>query len=165
MEWIVDDSKDSRKVLWVYGLAGTGKSTLSTTIAQIMRGLHRLGAFFFFNRDMPQRNFATLIRTLAYQLATFDTRFCAAISQVAANNENIAGMRLEFQFDQLLSANALKSVEWRGGPIVLIIDALDECGNEADRKILIQALSKGFCGLLSFELWLLAGRSKTFNTY
>ena len=67
-------------MLWIYGLAGTGKSTLSTTIAQSLRRRHRLGAFFFFNRDIPQRNFATLIRTLAYQLAVVDTRFGDAIS-------------------------------------------------------------------------------------
>jgi polynucleotide 5'-kinase involved in rRNA processing len=56
MKWIADDSIEAKKVLWVYGLAGTGKSTLSTTIAQIMSSLHRLGAFFFFNRDIPQRD-------------------------------------------------------------------------------------------------------------
>ena len=150
MEWFADDSNEAKKVLWVYGLAGTGKSVLSTTIAQITRRLHRLGAFFFFNRDMPQRNFATLIRTLAYQLAMFDARFGAAISRVVANNSNIIEMPLEFQFENLLSANALKYVEWSGGPIALIIDALDECGREADRKILLQVLSKGFSNLPSF---------------
>ena len=150
MEWIADDSSEAKKALWVCGLAGTGKSTLSTTIAQIMRKLHRLGAFFFFNRDIPQRSSATLIRTLAYQLAMFDIRFCAVISRVVSTHENIAGMPLEFQFETLLSDNALKSVEWSGGPIVLIIDALDECGSEADRKILMQVLSRGFSRLPSF---------------
>ena len=159
-QWIADDSDDQKKVLWVYGLAGTGKSTLSTTIAQIMRELHRLGAFFFFNRDIPQRNFATLIRTLAYQLATFDARFGGAISRVVANNENIAGMPLDFQFRNLLSANALKSVEWSGGPIVLVIDALDECGSEADCKILMQALSKGFSDFPSFIRIMVASREE-----
>src|SRR5882762_29195 len=93
---IANDSDDQKKVSWVYGLAGMGKSTLSTTIAHIMHGLHRLGAFFFFNRDIPQRDFATLIRTLAYQLAMFDARFGAAISRVAAIHENITGMPLAF---------------------------------------------------------------------
>ena len=160
MEWIADGSDNEKKILWVYGLAGTGKSTLSTTIAQIMRGLHRLGAFFFFNRDTPQRNFATLIRTLAYQLAMFDARFGAAISRVVALNENIAGMPLDFQFVNLLSANALKSVEWSGGPIILVIDALDECGSEADRKILMRALSKGFSDLPSFIRIMLVSRQE-----
>ena len=147
---IADDSNKAKKVLWIYGLAGTGKSTLSTTRAQMMRRLHRLGAFFFFNRDIPQRNSATLIRTLAYQLAMFDNRFYAVIARVVATNENIAGMPLEFQFENLLSANALKSVEWTGGPILVIIDALDECGSDADREILTQVLSKGFSDLPSF---------------
>ena len=149
-KWISDDSSKAKKVLWVYGLAGTGKSTLSTTIAQTMRRRHRLGAFFFFNRDIRQRNFATLIRTLAYQLAVFDTRFGDAISRAVKNNNNIAMMPLVFQFETLLSANALKSVKWSGGPIVLIIDALDECGSEAERKILMQALSTGLSNLPSF---------------
>jgi hypothetical protein len=150
MEWIVDDSNDAKNVLWVYGLAGTGKSTLSATIAKIVHGLRRLGAFFFFNRDIPQRNFATLIRTLAYRLAMFDAHFGAAISRVVEQNDNISEMPLEFQFKNLLSGSALKSVEWSGGPIVFIIDALDECGSEADRKNLLQVLSKGFSDLPTY---------------
>ena len=158
MEWVADDSNEAKKVLWVHGLAGTGKSTLSNSIAEIMDNLHRLGGFFFFNRDIPGRNFATLIRTLAYQLAMFDARFGAAISRVVANHGNIARMPLEFQFENLLSANAMKSVEWSGGPIVLIIDALDECGSEADRKILMPVLSKGFSNLPSFIRILVVSR-------
>jgi len=65
-------------------------------IAHMMCGLHRLGTFFFFNCDIPQRDFATSIRMLAYQLAMFDTRFGAAILWVAAIHENIAGMPLAF---------------------------------------------------------------------
>src|SRR6266576_2859839 len=149
-KWTADDSNEGKKVLWIYGMAGTGKSTLSTTIAQIMRGLDRLGAFFFFNRDIPQRNFATLIRTLAFRLAMFDARFGDTISRVVTNNDNMAGMPLQFQFERLLSANVLKSVEWSRGPIVFIIDALDECGSEADSKILMQVLSKSFSDLPSF---------------
>ena len=161
MQWIADDSKEAKKVLWVHGLAGTGKSTLSNTIAGMMDNLHRLGAFFFFNRDIPQRNFATLIRTLAYRLAMFDSRFGEAISRVVANHDNIAEMRLEAQFENLLSSNALGSVKWFGGPIVLIIDALDECGSEADRKILMPVLSKGFSNLPSFIRILVVSRQES----
>ena len=160
VQWIADDSNKAKKVLWVYGLAGTGKSTLSTTIAQIMLSIHRLGAFFFFNRDIPQRNSGTLIRTLAYQLAMFDARFGAAISRLVTDNGNIAIMPLEFQFENLL-LNTLTSVEWSGGPIVLIIDALDECGREADRRDLMQALSKGFSNLPSFIRIMVVSRQES----
>ena len=149
MEWIADDSNEAKKVLWVYGLAGTGKSTLSTTIAHIMGSLQRLGAFFFFNRDIRPRDSRTLIRTLAYQLASVNDCFGAAISRLVKDNSSITIMPLEYQFEKLL-INTLKSVEWSRGPIVLIIDALDECGREADRRELMQALSKGFSDLPSF---------------
>jgi hypothetical protein len=55
----------------------------------------------------------------------------------------VGSMSLDFQFANLLSANALKSVEWSEGPIILVIDALDEYGSKRYRKILMQALSKG----------------------
>jgi hypothetical protein len=42
----------------------------------------------------------------------------------------ISEMLLAFQFTNLLSAQALKLVEWSGGPVVLVIDGLDECGDE-----------------------------------
>ena len=149
MKWIEDDSNEAKKVLWVYGLAGTGKSTLSTTIAHIMANLQRLGAFFFFNRDIRPRDSGTLIRTLAYQLADFNDSFGAAISRLAKDNSKITIMPLEYQFENLL-INTVKSVEWSRGPIVLIIDALDECGREGDRRDLMQALSQGFSDLPSF---------------
>ena len=149
MKWIEDDSNEAKKVLWVHGLAGTGKSTLSTTIAHIMASLQRLGAFFFFNRDIRPRDSGTLIRTLAYQLADFNDSFGAAISRLVKNNSMITIMPLEYQFENLL-INTMKSVGWSRGPIVLIIDALDECGGESDRRDLMQALSKGFSNLPSF---------------
>jgi hypothetical protein len=149
MAWTADDSTDAKKVLWIYGLAGTGKSTLSSTIARNMHSLRRLGAFFIFNRDKPLKDSRTLIRTLAYRLADFDPCFHAAISPLVKEDSRITLTPLEYQFQYLL-ISALKSLEWSRGPIVLIIDALDECGREANRKDLMQALSKGFSGLPSF---------------
>jgi hypothetical protein len=150
MDWIADESSDRKRILWLYGLAGSGKSTLATTIAWMMRDLDRLGAFFFFDRDIPERNTATLIRTLAYQLALFDVGIGAEMSRIAESIPRIAEMPLDFQFANLLSEKALRSVEWSRGPIVLVIDAMDECESETGRKILMQALSKGFSDLPSF---------------
>jgi len=139
-KWVADESIDGKQVLWLYGMAGSGKSTLSTTVVEMMRSLQRLGAFFFFDRDIPERSAATVVRTLAYQLASFDAQIGAEVSRVVESNPNIAGMSLDFQFANLLSAKALSSVRWSGGPIVLVIDALDECGSEKDRRILLHAL-------------------------
>jgi hypothetical protein len=150
IEWMMDESKDCRRVLWLNGLAGSGKSTLSTTIAWLMRDLHRLGGFFFFDRDIPGRSATTLIRTLAYRLSQLDDRFGVAISRIVASNPNITEMPSALQFMTLLSAGALESVEWFGGPVIFIVDSMDECPNVADRRILIQALAKGFSNLPPF---------------
>lgn len=149
-EWIADESNDQKRVLWIYGLAGSGKSTISTTLAQTMRSLDHLGAFFYFNRDKPERDAAKLIRTLAQQLSLFDARIGTEVSRVVERFPNITAMSLDFQFAHLLAAEALKPIEWSGGPILVIIDALDECGSEKDRKNVVQVLSKGFSDLPPF---------------
>ena len=161
MDWIADESNDGKRVLWLNGLAGSGKSTLSTTIAFTMRDLNFLGAFFFFDRDSPERNALTLIRTLAYQLAVFDDSIGAEISRTVESIPRIAEMPLDFQFTNLLSKRALKFVEWSRGPVVVVIDALDECGSETDRKVLMQALSKGFSDLPSFMRVIVVSRPET----
>lgn len=45
-DW-ADDLSCEQSVLWLHGLAGVGKSTLSTTIANRFRTARRLGAFLF----------------------------------------------------------------------------------------------------------------------
>ncbi|KAJ7852745.1 hypothetical protein B0H13DRAFT_2206819, partial [Mycena leptocephala] len=52
IEWLTMPS-ESGNILWLYGVAGAGKSTISTSISQYFRSLHRLGAFLFFDRNNP----------------------------------------------------------------------------------------------------------------
>ena len=62
-EWAFDPNTHT-KVLWLHGLAGSGKSTLSTTIANLFRVMGSLGAFLFFDRAMAERRDpSTVIRT------------------------------------------------------------------------------------------------------
>jgi len=51
LKWVINwltTPSDEQNILWLYGLAGSGKSTISTTIAEYFRELGRLGAFMFF---------------------------------------------------------------------------------------------------------------------
>lgn len=158
MDWFSDDSDDRQNVMWISGLAGTGKSTLSTTIANMMDYVGLLGASFFFDRGIPERGASTLIPTLAYQLARFNAAIAAKIQQVVQHNDNIANKPLGVQFSKLLSAAALGDIPWSGGPILVVIDALDESGSVADQKTLMQALSEGFLKLPSFLRILIVSR-------
>ena len=140
VEW-VDDRTSQQTVLWLHGLAGSGKSTLSTTIASIYGNSGRLGAFLFFDRDITERSDPTMvIRTLAYQLASSDARIGAAIRAVVERNPNIMMLPLHLQFRKLIS-DPLSTIEVPPRLAIIVIDALDECGTAATRESLLELLS------------------------
>jgi hypothetical protein len=141
VDWATDPS-DIQNVLWLHGLAGSGKSTISTTVASFFRNLGRLGAFVFFDRAFPDSSHPSkVIRTLAYKLGSFDGRIGAAICVAIDNFPSINDASLHVQFTTLIlepltSLTVLKAE----GPILLVIDALDECGTPAEREALLSLL-------------------------
>jgi len=162
MEWISDNLDDRRRFVGIMP-GGTGRY-LSPHVAHMMRGLHRLGAFLLFNRDIPQSNFRDLDQNTRTSTASFDARFCAAISQWRPSNENIRWMILwTSQFANLLSANALKVGRMVRGPNILYrcIGRVRERRRSQD---IDESPVKGFSSLLcSFEFIVVAGQNPTFS--
>ena len=79
--WAVDD-RDQR-VFWLNGLAGTGKSTISQTFAEMSFADGRLGASFFCSRDFEDRsNLNMIFPTIAFQLAYQYPNFRKELLQV-----------------------------------------------------------------------------------
>jgi hypothetical protein len=135
------DPFHGQRVLWLHGLAGLGKSTLATTVANFFRGRGRLGAFMFFNRDVEERSQPSIvIRTIAYRLALFDARIGAAITKVIETTPTIAESPLPFQFMKLV-IEPLSTLPKTEAPIILILDALDECGSPEGRGSLLTLLA------------------------
>ncbi|EIW74815.1 hypothetical protein CONPUDRAFT_66501, partial [Coniophora puteana RWD-64-598 SS2] len=59
----------SRKILWITGEPGSGKSTIAHTFADELRQEDRLASTFFFSKRHPNRStFDNVFLTLAYQL-------------------------------------------------------------------------------------------------
>ncbi|KAG2107852.1 hypothetical protein BD769DRAFT_1500468 [Suillus cothurnatus] len=135
--WAMNPSSN-QNVLWLHGPAGSGKSTIATTIANIARDLGRLGAFVFFNRRMAERNNpAAVVRTLAFQLGEFDHRLGAAISTVIKSTPSIRQSPLRQQFHKLLVQPLSESdlVVWsQEGPVIV-------CGHVGDREDLLSVLA------------------------
>ena len=130
-------------VYWLYGFPGAGKSTIATSVANIFRDLRRLGAFTFFTRGVAARNDpGMLIRTLAYQLGEFDHRIGSAIARVVEEVPTIKQAPLRWQFQKLL-VEPFTGLEdcLREGPILIVIDALDECGQSSAREDLLRVLA------------------------
>src|SRR5882724_970394 len=147
-DWLSTPS-DGQNIFWLHGPAGSGKSAISTTIAERFRELRRLGAFLFFDRTNPvQSDPAAVIRTMAYQLAhsipDIQPAICAKIDGVF----NVSTPPIHTQFTELLldPLTAVAKMQCQG-PIIIILDALDECGDADSRQSLVALLAKEFAKL------------------
>lgn len=143
--WATNLSSD-KNILWIQGVAGSGESTLATTIANFFRDDHcagvHLGAFLFFNRDVPERSHpGVVIPTLAYQLSLLDDHITLAIADAIDSTPNIRESPFDFQFRKLL-VEPLAVLNTSDHTTVLVLDALDECGNPRERKQLLTLLAK-----------------------
>ena len=146
---IVDwkSNRFTERVLWLYGLAGSGKSTIANTISNLFREHGCLGAFLFFNRDTEERSQpSNVIRTIAYQLASFCPRIGTAIAEAIDGMPSIVLSPLRLQFTKLM-AEPLSTLPLTEPPIVVVLDALDECGNSEDRRDLLAILTTNVINL------------------
>ncbi|KAJ7190648.1 WD40-repeat-containing domain protein, partial [Mycena pura] len=157
-EWVAIPS-DSGNTLWLAGVAGTGKSTIATSISESLRGLERLGVFLFFDRNDRARSHPDgVIRTIAYSLALSNPHIASAISTVIQRDPAVVNAPLPTQFQTLL-LQPLQSVEHLiQGPILVILDALDECGEPNSRAVLLSTISTEFRKLPAFIRCLITSR-------
>ncbi|KAJ7366031.1 hypothetical protein DFH08DRAFT_679026, partial [Mycena albidolilacea] len=141
-EWLTTPS-DTQNILWLHGVAGSGKSTISTTISDYFH--IRLGAFLFFDRNIPEASSPNgVIKTLAYWIAQSNPHFRTAIASALTQAPTIVGAPLHLQFKKLL-LEPLNAAQGKVlGPIIVILDALDECGNPNSRKGLLSLLVTEF---------------------
>ncbi|KZP15997.1 hypothetical protein FIBSPDRAFT_794912, partial [Athelia psychrophila] len=160
IEWLMTPS--DQNVLWLHGGAGLGKSTLSTTIAEYFRGLQRRGAFLFFDRNTPiESSPSRVICTLAYQLAEHDEGVRSAVSAAIEQDPQLATAPLITQFKSLLCEPLSAASTCVAGPIIIVIDALDECGDTKSRRLLLNLLSSpDFAKLPSQFRFLITSRSE-----
>jgi hypothetical protein len=104
----------------------------------------RLGAFLFFDRDVAERSDPlTVIRTIARQLGSFHPVVGKAISDAIIESPSIDLSPLSDQFQQLLVGPLLSNaVVEANTSIILVLDALDECGNAKKRELLLKILTE-----------------------
>jgi hypothetical protein len=125
-------------------LAGAGESALSTTVAKYFRELGRLGAFIFFDRNDPTHSDPNaVIRTLAHQLALWDLTVQSAVCAAIEGDKGIAEAPMRRQYAKLVLEPLKCAVALHiQGPIIIVIDALDECGNSVSRQTFLALLAQ-----------------------
>ncbi|KAE8378826.1 hypothetical protein BDV26DRAFT_280726 [Aspergillus bertholletiae] len=113
-------TSNGKCIFWLNGMAGTGKSTISRTVAGRLKGQNLLAASFFFKRgEQDQGNAKLLFSTLAKQLG-----------------ERV----LREQFEKLILQPLLIINQGLTTNIVIVIDALDECDKENEIRIILRLL-------------------------
>ncbi|KAL7953004.1 WD40-repeat-containing domain protein [Trichoderma compactum] len=133
IQWADKDSAES--LFWLSGPAGTGKSTIARTVADVLNSEDRLVAGYFFKRGQQGRNGTTrLFPTIAMQMVEKipSMRECLRRSLSGLDKDAIEGMALEFQFKKLILSPLAELPPDNMARLasVIILDALDECENE-----------------------------------
>ncbi|PWY70883.1 WD domain protein [Aspergillus sclerotioniger CBS 115572] len=142
-DWAVSDQ--GKCIFWLNGLAGTGKSTISRTVAKDLREQGLLGASFSFKRGEGDRgNAARFFPTVIQQLFTRILELRAAILQAIRDNPRISTKPLKEQFEELIHKplRSLIQSKLQSSRLVIVIDALDECDDDKDIEVILQLLPR-----------------------
>ncbi|KAL2856070.1 hypothetical protein BJX68DRAFT_279544 [Aspergillus pseudodeflectus] len=139
IEWANSPSQEC--IFWLNGMAGTGKSTISRTIAQHFREKNQLGASFFFKRGEGERaNAKRFFTTICAQLLLQVPALIYHVEVAIDADPYISGKSMKEQFTKLLLEPLLSLDQNEPTIIVIVIDALDECGNADDIRTILQLL-------------------------
>ena len=139
-EW--ESSDQGQDIFWLNGMAGTGKSTISRTVATMFKEEGKLGASFFFKRGGGDRGNANrFFSTITRQLITATPQLEPCVLKAINDDPDIPIKSLREQFNKLLlqpihtlcqNQSAIK--------MVLVIDALDECDRQDDIRVILELL-------------------------
>jgi hypothetical protein len=134
INWVNDPNPDSERGLVLFGQAGTGKSTIAHEIARLFDKMHRLTSSFIFSRsEQSERKPYHLFTTLAHHLANRYPSFKAALGKIVRDNIDLRGGARDYRtLFEFLILEPLKDLHIVG-PILVVIDALDESGDTTER--------------------------------
>ena len=149
MRWAEDP--EERPVFWLNGLAGTGKSTIAQTFADMVANSGTLGASFFCSRDyLDRKDLKNIFPTLSYQLACRYPAFRTQIIQAIKRDPSVARNSLISQFEGLI-VGPLSSTKLS---CTIIVDALDECVDDQPASAILSILGRFVKGIPSVRFFI-----------
>jgi hypothetical protein len=126
-------------------MAGTGKSTISRTVAQFFEEKGQLGASFFFKRGEGDRgNASRFFTTIAAQLAIKVPSLVPSIAKAIEVDPIISEKVLKEQFEKLVlqPLSEMTYTPPTASTLIVVIDALDECERESDIRTILHLLAQ-----------------------
>ncbi|KAI0056316.1 hypothetical protein BV25DRAFT_1638814, partial [Artomyces pyxidatus] len=141
-KWACSSSDDEPHIFWLYAMAGEGKTSIATSVAHALHEKKVLGGSFFFSRDDANRaRVDNVFATLVLQLIDHMPKFAEPAKDWVQGKKYELDSSALSQF-QLLEELLQKS-DIINGPIIFVLDALDECMfGQNQREILLKCLVK-----------------------
>lgn len=132
-------------MFWLNGMAGTGKSTISRTIAQTFADNGQLGASFFFKSGERDRGKALMFfTTITAQLVSRVPVLTPYVRNAIDAEPKISEKPLKEQFEKLIfqPLSQMQLTPTQVSKLVIVVDALDECEREGDIKNILYLLAQ-----------------------
>ncbi|KAF5357845.1 hypothetical protein D9756_001243 [Leucocoprinus leucothites] len=164
LKWLLD-IRHERRMIWLFGPAGVGKSAVAQTFAEAAKDRGLLASSYFFSSTQGEKRSDPLriIPTIAYQMAIHSDHYKHAITRKLASDPSVLDATLEVQFRGLIEDPFLQLASHQVQPFgktlhAIVVDGLDECsGDEAQCQLvglIKEAAQKPYLPLL----WLICSR-------
>jgi hypothetical protein len=129
----------SESLLWVHGHAGLGKSAIATSACKMFDACDALAASFFCKRDDPERRDPQrVLTTIIYGLAVRHQWYASAVAAAIQKDIQLCNSPIQIQYDKLIRDLIQQpTLSACSTELVIVIDALDECGTSETRKELL----------------------------
>ncbi|KAF8336603.1 uncharacterized protein EI90DRAFT_3119848 [Cantharellus anzutake] len=130
MAWCRNTDDSENRVFLLSGVAGAGKTSIALSIAEKCERERILSLGFFFKageQSWPDRLFSGMARSLA----THDPAYRTSLISTLQENPALSTAPFAKQFQKLVAEPLLLTTSPSGRPMVIVIDALDECDTEA----------------------------------
>ena len=146
-EWNGKVPRSSARVLWLCGVAGSGKSRISRSVASCLQKLQRLGSFYCCDyKNRATLNPSSLFSTIAQHLADRDPLRKQHL--IAAIKDDKAIRTTQICIQQYRNFIVAPSTDLPiVGDTVIVIDAFDEIGSIEDREVALDILTRHAHGL------------------
>jgi len=142
VRWAIGDAK---RIYWLTGMAGTGKSSIAVTLCRMLREESGVlfGGGFFCSRSsgsITRMDVRRVLPTLARLMAENSPEFATALVVELGKADRVACKPVRDQIGPLLR-QPIFALSQSSRPIVFVIDGLDELNDENELEELLELIA------------------------